>query len=121
LNSSFPPLSKEEDGMYQAQEQRIGAGASSGGISQLRDPPPPQGHIYETLTGTSKLVEALNQELSALEQRISIVLRSAGPSSGQANTKSVETSQLAATIETVNARLSEQIEYVRSLNARVDL
>ena len=84
-------------------------------------PPPPLGRVAEAEQETRKLVEALGQALQGLENRISPILRSAGPSGvGNAEKAQREPSPFATALLESNQKLYGLIGFVQDLSARVD-
>lgn len=103
-------------------ESAYGTVASGGYATNATEIAPPMGRVAEAEQETRKLLEALQQALNGLEQRISPILRSAVPAgagNGAANAQR-EPSPFASSIIANNQKLYGLIGYVQDLSARVD-
>lgn len=86
------------------------------------DPPPVNGRITEAVQSIVRVSDHLQQEVGLLEQRLSGVLRPAGPAGGPvAKPANVAPSPLASGLEEMHERLYGLLGHVQSLTARVDL
>ena len=82
---------------------------------------PPLGRVAEAEQETRRLVEALGQAINGLENRISPILRSSGPSGvGNSEKAQREPSPFASALIENNQKLYALIGYVQDLSARVD-
>lgn len=80
------------------------------------------GRITEAHEAARKLAEFLHNEISLLEARLSPVLRPQMPIGGNGAEKARnEPSALGASLEQLNAAISEAINRVQNISGRVDL
>lgn len=90
--------------------------------NQTEVAPPPLGRISEALSALSRVSENLHQEVVALEQRLSGVLRPTGPAGGSSPTPAKTTpSPLASGLEETHERFYALLGRLQDIAARVDL
>ena len=99
------------------------AGYSNPATGISEQAPRPLGNVGDQLEESMRLSQSLSQELEALEQRICAVLRQSTPQAVQSGEKPIRPvmSAHADMLSTLNSRLHDAVQHVRSLAGRADL
>ena len=110
--------------MFQTESygNQVAQGGVGLGYRNISDAPPVNGRVTEAAQNIARAADQLHAEVSALEQRLSCVLRPAVPqASATQKSANITPSALAANLDEIHERLYGLLGYVQSLTARVDL